>query len=174
MNRYLFPHIAFGVVAFLLCSCIGRNAQTEQIPKPEYIQKMEVAIQKAISEGKTPGAVLEVVRKGKVVQKATYGNRSLDPLTAPMTIDTLFDLASLSKVMGTATATMLLMEDGTLSLNTPVCQIIPEFAEQDKQEVTILDLLTHRSGLPPYVFWQKVEKKSGECISGSSAHSIYL
>lgn len=122
---------------------------------PAVLRQMEQRVQVAIERGATPGAVLLVAKDGQIVKFRAYGNRQTDP-DVPMTLDTLFDLASVSKTVGTATATMLLLEDGKLRLDDKVAAFIPAFAANGKGDVTIRDLLTHRSGLKDYMDVNKV------------------
>src|SRR5882757_4164204 len=114
----------------------------------------------AIAAKKLPGAVVLIGHNDKVVFEHAYGNRKLAgepgldgvPSAAePMTEDTLFDMASLTKCLATATAIMQLYEQGKLAFDDPVAKYIPEFAANGKQNVTIRELLTHYSGLPPDV-----------------------
>ena len=85
---------------------------------------------------------------GQVVYRKAYGMRSLEPLRAPMTLDTIFDIASLTKVVATTTAVMQLVEQGKVRLNDPVVKYLPEFGQNEKADITVRDLLTHYSGLP--------------------------
>lgn len=107
------------------------------------------AVQAAIDQGKIPGAVLLVGRGDEIVYRKAYGNRAVQPEKVAMTEDTVFDLASLSKVVGCATSVMLLAERGQICLNDRVAAYLPEFANNGKQEVTIEQLLLHRAGLIP-------------------------
>src|SRR5207302_7086995 len=95
------------------------------------------------------GAVLAVGHDGKVIYRKAYGERSLEPRREAMTVDTIFDMASLTKVIATTTAVMQLMELGKVRLNDPVAKYIPEFAQNGKEDITIRQLLTHYSGLAP-------------------------
>jgi len=106
-------------------------------------------IQQAIADGNIPGAVLEVGHDGKVIYRKAYGERALEPRREPMTLDTVFDLASLTKVIATTTAVMQLVEAGKVRLNDPVAKYLPEFAQNGKQDITVRQLLTHYSGLEP-------------------------
>ena len=101
----------------------------------------------AITRGEVPGAVVLVVRDGKVALRKAYGLRSKQP-REPMTVDTLFDLASLSKPIATAAAVMLLVERGKIHLGAPAARYWPEFAQAGKESVTVEQLLLHASGLP--------------------------
>ena len=105
-------------------------------------------IQKAVDEGNIPGAVVIVGHNGQVVYRKAFGNRSLEPTREPMTADTIFDLASLTKCVATTMSVMKLVEAGQIRLNDPVSKYLPEFAAYGKGEVTIRQLLTHYSGLP--------------------------
>jgi len=92
--------------------------------------------------------VLVVGHAGKVVHQRAFGWRTREPHADPMTLDTIFDLASLTKPF-TATCVMRLVERGQVRLNDPVARYLPEFARSGKQEITVRQLLTHFSGLPP-------------------------
>ena len=110
---------------------------------------VDSVIQNAISDGNIPGAVLIVGHDGQVIYRKAYGARALEPRREAMTLDTVFDLASLTKVLVTTTAVMQLVERGKVRLNDPVAKYLPEFAQNGKEEVTVRQLLTHYSGLAP-------------------------
>jgi uncharacterized protein YbbC (DUF1343 family)/CubicO group peptidase (beta-lactamase class C family) len=105
----------------------------------------------AIADKKIPGAVVLVGHGDQVVFRKAYGNRSLVPVKEAMTLDTIFDLASLTKVVATTTAAMGLIEDGKIRLTDPVASFIPEFGKYGKDRVTVRHLMTHTSGLRPDV-----------------------
>jgi uncharacterized protein YbbC (DUF1343 family)/CubicO group peptidase (beta-lactamase class C family) len=109
---------------------------------------LDPIVQDAIRGGQIPGAVLLVWHDGQVMYRKAFGNRSLEPGREPMTVDTIFDIASLTKVVATTTAIMQLMQRGEVRVNDPVVKYIPEFAENGKEDITIRELLTHYSGLP--------------------------
>jgi uncharacterized protein YbbC (DUF1343 family) len=113
------------------------------------LSHIDEAIAAEIMKKQLPGAVVLVGRQGKVVWRHAYGNRTLEPQTEPMTPDTIFDLASLTKVVATATSVMILVERGQIRLGDPVARYIPEFAEMGKRNITVEQLMTHRSGFPP-------------------------
>lgn len=119
-----------------------------QVFNPDKLAAMDAAITNAIADHKCPGGVLWLEHDGAVYEKA-YGNRSLVPNVEPMTEDTIFDMASLTKVMATTPAIMLLIQRGQVQLDAPVCTYIPEFTGGGKEHVTVRELLTHTSGLPP-------------------------
>ncbi len=110
---------------------------------------VDSVIQQAIADGNIPGAVLVVGHDGAVIYRKAYGNRALEPKREPMTLDTIFDLASLTKVVATTTAVMQLVEQGRVRLNDPVAKYLPEFAQNGKEDITVRQLLTHYSGLAP-------------------------
>jgi uncharacterized protein YbbC (DUF1343 family)/CubicO group peptidase (beta-lactamase class C family) len=110
---------------------------------------VDAIIQNAISDGSIPGAVLMVGHDGQVIYRKAYGARALEPRREVMTLDTVFDLASLTKVIVTTTAVMQLFEQGKVRLNDPVAKYLPEFAQNGKDDVTVRQLLTHYSGLGP-------------------------
>ena len=113
----------------------------------ERFAPVDAVVKNAILQGLTPGAVVIVGHEGKVVYRKAFGSRSLDPLIEPMTVDTIFDMASLTKVMATTSSIMRLVQLGQIKLNDPVAKYILEFAQNGKEDVTIRQLLTHYSGL---------------------------
>jgi len=110
---------------------------------------LDSIIQDAIHDGQIPGAVLLVWHNGQVMYGKAFGYRALEPRRERMTLNTIFDIASLTKVVVTTTAVMQLAERGEVRLNDSVARYIPEFAQNGKQDITVRDLLTHYSGLPP-------------------------
>ncbi len=115
----------------------------------ERLAKIDEAVLESISRKETPGAVVLVARKGRVVFRKAFGDRAIEPKREPMTVDTIFDLASLTKIVATATSMMILVERGKVSLADPVALYIPEFGKFGKERVTVEQLMTHRAGLPP-------------------------
>src|ERR1700722_17926371 len=114
-------------------------------------RQIDRIVEAGIAAKKCPGAVVTAGHDGQIIFHKAYGNSSLIPAPEPMTEDTIFDLASLTKVLATAPAVMQLYEQGRFRLNDPVAQYLPEFAANGKQDITIRQLLTHYSGLPPDV-----------------------
>ncbi|MEP6716341.1 MAG: exo-beta-N-acetylmuramidase NamZ domain-containing protein [Terriglobia bacterium] len=108
----------------------------------------DAAIDQAIRENKIPGAVLLVGQRGTIVYRKAYGNRSLLPSKQPMTTDTIFDIASLTKVVATTSCLMRLFEQGRLWPDDLVTAYLPEF-QGGKSSITVRDLMTHFSGLQP-------------------------
>jgi uncharacterized protein YbbC (DUF1343 family)/CubicO group peptidase (beta-lactamase class C family) len=114
-----------------------------------HLASVDAIIQQAIHDETIPGAVLVVGHNGQIVYRKAYGNRALEPRREPMTLDTIFDLASLTKVVATTPAVMQLIEQGKLRLNDPVSKYLPDFAQNGKEDITVRQLLTHYSGLEP-------------------------
>ncbi len=101
----------------------------------------------AVARGSIPGGVVLIGHNGKVAYRKAYGMRSLEPGREAMTVDTIFDLASLTKCIATATSVMKLVQEGKVRLNDPVSVYLPEFAKYGKSDITVRELLTHFTGL---------------------------
>jgi CubicO group peptidase (beta-lactamase class C family) len=106
-------------------------------------------IRQEIDAGRIPGAVVLYVEHGRVAYRGSVGLRTLTPAHQPLGFDTIFDVASLTKSVATTTAVMQLVEAGRLDLDSPVSAYWPEFAQNGKSSITVRQLLTHSSGLPP-------------------------
>jgi uncharacterized protein YbbC (DUF1343 family)/CubicO group peptidase (beta-lactamase class C family) len=115
----------------------------------ERLAPVEGIVRDAMRRGKIPGAVVIVGTREKVVYRRAFGYRSLIPHRLPMTENTIFDIASLTKVVATTTAVMQLMEKGKFRLEDPVARYWPEFGANGKSDITVRELLTHYSGLRP-------------------------
>lgn len=140
------------------------------------LAELDAIVNGHIAEKIYPGAVVVVGRPGEILWQKAYGRMTYDPASAPITLDTLFDMASCSKVIGTATMTMHLIDNGKMGLNDPVSKYIPEFASEGKDEVTIKDLLTHVSGLKAYEQVAKIKatQKDGETSDTALVRHIAL
>ncbi|MGZ4818514.1 MAG: serine hydrolase, partial [Terriglobales bacterium] len=114
----------------------------------ERFSAVDVIFEQAVKQHQIPGAVVLVGHDGKVVYRKAYGSRSLEPRRETMTLDTIFDMASLTKCLVTTTAVMRLVQYGQVRLNDPVARYLPEFGSNGKQDITVRQLLTHYSGLP--------------------------
>ncbi|HEV2247514.1 MAG TPA: exo-beta-N-acetylmuramidase NamZ domain-containing protein, partial [Terriglobia bacterium] len=113
------------------------------------LKQLPEVVEKAMHEGKTPGAVILVGHDGTVVYRRAIGYRRLVPSKLPMYMDTMFDMASCTKIVATTTAIMQLFEEGKVRLDDPVSEYWPEFAANGKQDITVRELMTHYSGMPP-------------------------
>jgi len=107
-------------------------------------------LQKEIELENIPGAAISVSYKGTNVLEEAVGYRTLEPTEEPMQLDTVFDLASLTKIVTTMTASLQLLDKGEIRLDDSIAHFFPSFAVNDKEEVRIRQLLTHTSGLPAH------------------------
>ena len=130
------------------------QAQVLSSGKPEDVgmsskrlAQLDEVIETSIAQEETPGAVVLVARQGRIVYRKSFGHRALIPHQEAMTLDTLFDVASLTKVLATATSILILVEEGKVSLTDRVSQYLPPFAQKGKDPITVVQLLTHYSGL---------------------------
>jgi len=122
--------------------------ETESVSS-EALARMDSVIKDEIGKHRLPGAVVLVGRKGHVIWQKTYGSRAVEPAQESMTADTIFDLASLTKVVATATSIMILVERGKVRLHDPLSAYIPELKVEGRENITIEQLLIHRSGYAP-------------------------
>jgi uncharacterized protein YbbC (DUF1343 family)/CubicO group peptidase (beta-lactamase class C family) len=113
------------------------------------LDQVPALVEQAIADKKLPGAVVLVGRGDRVVYEKAIGHRAVAPAPEAMTLDTMFDLASLTKVVATTTSVMKLMEDGRIRLSDRVSDYIPGFERYNKTNITIRHLMTHTSGLRP-------------------------
>src|SRR5436309_6846123 len=137
----------------LVASAVGSTLPSVQPSKVSVdaarLAFIDAAVNDAIAKKETPGAVVLVARRGGVVWRKAYGSRAVVPQREAMTADTIFDLASLTKIVATATSVMILVERGKVRLGDPVSLYIPELKGEGREKITIEHLLTHRSGYAP-------------------------
>lgn len=115
----------------------------------EKLKAIDVEVEREIQQKNLPGAVVLVARNGGVVLRKAYGDRAVEPTREPMTTNTVFDLASLTKVVATATSIMMLVERGKVRLSDPLSAYIPEIKGGGRDQITLELLLTHRAGYAP-------------------------
>lgn len=127
----------------------GTPQVTDQPIPPAAFAPIDAIVNGAVERHELPGAVVLIGHDGHIVFHRAYGERSLVPTRETMTEDTIFDMASLTKDLVTATAVMQLYEQGKIRIDDPVAHYIPEFAANGKQDITIRQCLTHYSGLAP-------------------------
>jgi CubicO group peptidase (beta-lactamase class C family) len=106
------------------------------------LEQIEPLVNADIADKKLPGAVIIIGHKGKIVYRKAFGNRSLVPTVEKMTVDTIFDVASLTKPIATATSIMILVEQGRLRLSDTIGKYIPDIDDEQAKKVTIQQLLT--------------------------------
>jgi uncharacterized protein YbbC (DUF1343 family)/CubicO group peptidase (beta-lactamase class C family) len=143
------------LVLGLLLACLAITSTTAFIRAvqppfaPGGLEAIAPLVEEAIREGKCPGAVVLVGHQGKVIYRRAFGHRALVPEKLPMAVDTIFDMASLTKVIATTNAVMQLVEQGKIRLEDSGGEYWPDFNANGKEEITIRDLMTHYSGLGP-------------------------
>lgn len=143
MNRN--PIVLLAAMGGLAFACF---AQTNASSPNTFGPLLDDAVEQAITTDLIPGGVVVIGHKGQVVYRKAYGSRSLIPHKEPMTTDTIFDAASLTKVVATTPSIMKLFEEGKIRLDDPVTKYLPEFQDGHSQ-ITVRNLMTHFSGLAP-------------------------
>lgn len=148
--------LAIGLSSHVFCGdAIGQeDASTSQRASDHMLDRAAVAkiesiVRKGIADGEMPGAVVVVADRNHILYESAFGERQIEPTRQPMTIDTVFDMASLTKPVATATSVMKLVEDGKVQVDEPVSKYLPEFGANGKEAVTVSDLLLHVGGLIP-------------------------
>jgi len=152
-----------GILALMGCSTPPRSSWTD---------RADAVIEEAISLREIPGAVLWVGRRDHTIYRKAYGMRALQPTPEAMSLDTVFDLASLTKVLATASAVMVLVEDGKIRLSDRVSAVLPEFTGPSKEVVTIRHLLTHTSGLRPSLDLQPGWRGAEEAVRRAAQEDL--
>ncbi|HUB53088.1 MAG TPA: exo-beta-N-acetylmuramidase NamZ domain-containing protein [Terracidiphilus sp.] len=156
------------LLLLILLVALSAQAQTG-------LDTIDPIVNRAVDEHLFPGAVVVIGHDGKVVFRRAYGMRSLEPAREPMTADTIFDMASLTKPTMTALAVMQLAEAGKINVNEAVWKYLPEFGVNGKQGITIRQLLTHYSGLGPDLDlkeqWQGKQEAFNRAFSSALAHA---
>jgi CubicO group peptidase (beta-lactamase class C family) len=115
-------------------------------PSGDKLADIDDAAKAAIERGDMPGVVVLIMHRDKVVYRKAFGDRAKQPKTVAMTLDTVFDLASLTKPIVTALCIMLLIEDGKLNVNDPIAKHLAAFSRKETEDITIAQLLTHTGG----------------------------
>lgn len=143
--------IFFSSISLLLSSCATHQQQMHKraLVNKTPLNQIDTVVEHAISKEVYPGAVVWASHKGVPIYQKAFGNRRIDPDIAPMCLDTIFDVASLTKVVVTTTAIMQLIEQGKIRLDQRLSTLWPEFTGHGKEAITIQDLLTHTAGFQP-------------------------
>src|SRR4030095_8415757 len=134
----------------LLTLPVSAFAPPRDISGPLNFSGINEAASDAVNSGEIPGTVIMIGRGDDTLLHRAYGSRRLLPQPAPMTLDTIFDLASLTKPLGTTLAVMSLVERGAIKLDAPLGRYLKEFRDKQFDEITIRRLLTHSAGLAAY------------------------
>ena len=175
MNRFSKMMVSAGLVLACLSGALGQpvpSARPEDVGmSSKHLAYLDQIVQEAIGRKDFPGAVLLVTREGKTVYRKAFGDSQWLPETKPMAVDMIFDLASVTKPVATATSVMILVERGRIRLWDKVKEFVPDFAAyiEEKgipgEDARLWHLLTHTSGLPPYTDPKEVEKQYGNPCS---------
>jgi uncharacterized protein YbbC (DUF1343 family)/CubicO group peptidase (beta-lactamase class C family) len=145
----IFLVVTFTMPALKAAQVHSRVSHKSSTAIAARLRQLPAVVENAMRQGKTPGAVILVGHDGSVVYRSAIGYRRLVPTKLPMYLDTIFDMASCTKVVATTTAIMQLFQEGKIRLDDPVSEYWPEFAANGKQDITVRELMTHYSGLPP-------------------------
>jgi len=153
LNSFLKHTITIFILVVL--TTLSVSCQNNYLDKYNFAE-VDAVVQTAIRDSAFPGAVVLVSKDGKIIYEKAFGHLTYDDTSAVVTTNTIYDLASLTKVIATTTAAMICYDRKLFSLNNPVAKYIPEFAQNGKENVTIKNLLLHNSGLPAYkIFYKK-------------------
>jgi CubicO group peptidase (beta-lactamase class C family) len=150
MNNLILKNFQLILTAIFL---IGLNAicQDNKYQQSEYdFNQVDEIIQSAIKDSAFPGSVVLISKDRKIIYEKAFGHLTYNDISAAVTKNTVYDIASLTKVIATTTAAMLCYDKKLFSLDDPVAKYIPEFAQNGKEYVTIKNLLLHNSGLPSF------------------------
>lgn len=139
--------LRFVLILLIVTAYSGGVMAQGALPQGVNLAAIDQIMNAAVARGTIPGGVVLVGHDGKVIYRKAFGMRSLEPGREAMTVDTIFDLASMTKCIATAASVMKLVEEGQIRLNDPVATYLPEFAKNGKESITIRQLLTHFSGL---------------------------
>ena len=136
--------------ALLLSACAALPGPARPgFPHPEELRWIRIEVERAIRKGACPGAVVFAGIGDRILYRQAFGRRAVAPKPEAMTEDTIFDLASVTKPVATATSVMLLAERGRIDLDAPVSRYLPEFRGNGKEKITVRQLLLHQGGLTP-------------------------
>lgn len=150
MNRVMVPLFVFACALSATAFAALPEAEPGSVGlDPRALARIDQAVNQAIDDHAVPGAVVLVGRHGKIAYVKAFGRRAIVPEPEPMTRDTIFDMASLTKPVATASAVMLLIEQGKVKLDDLIITHLPEFANHGKEAITVEMLLRHRAGLIP-------------------------
>lgn len=141
------------ILLTLFTGLIAASVTVADPPKtrldPARLAFIEPLVAEAIEREEIPGCVILLLHHREVAFLKAFGNRGVEPAVVPMTTDTVFDMASITKPVATATSAMILVERGLLRIRDPVSKYLPEFAQNGKEDITVHQLLTHQAGFVP-------------------------
>ncbi len=164
MNNLILKYL---LLTFLLALLFGFNVscQDNNHQNNNYdFTNIDKVVRSAITNNAFPGAVVLVSKEGKIIYKKAFGHLTYDDTSAVVTSNTIYDIASLTKVIATTTAAMICYDKNLFSLDDPVVKYLPEFSQNGKKKVTIKNLLLHNSGLPAFKRFYKNYSSADEVI----------
>ncbi|HJQ11348.1 MAG TPA: serine hydrolase [Gemmatimonadaceae bacterium] len=162
--------VAFIVVSTAITSCMSQRPTLRLTPVPTLVRiepgavsmandlsaRLDSIVKVAMSEGAAPGVALAVGRYSRLVHLKSYGHIDNTPDSPPVTDSTMFDMASLTKVVATTTALMILEDEGRLNLDSTVRFYIPELNDSSKAKITVRQILTHNAGFEAFApLWRE-------------------
>jgi len=156
LNKHVFNYvllILFTGLLFTSCKSTDYTNNASNITAVSNnakFEKVDSLVNAAIRDSVFPGAALLIGNKSGTIYEKAYGHYTYDSTSPKMTLNTLFDLASVSKVIGTTSAAMILYDRGKLKLDEKVATYLPEFGNHGKEKITVRNLLLHNSGLPAF------------------------
>ncbi len=135
---------------------LGYGVPEEVGMSSSKLEKMDALMAEAIADGATPGGVVLVARRGKIVWKKSYGYHTYDKNAHSTEPDDIWDLASITKIAASTISLMRLQEQGKFDPKDPVEKYLPEFAKTNKNGIPLIEMMTHRAGLTPWIkFYEK-------------------
>ena len=164
MNSLSIKYFLLIFASVLLCGLnISCQSNNHQQGKYDFTQVDEI-IQSAIKDSAFPGAVVLVSKEGKIIYEKAFGHLTYEDTSESVTINTIYDIASLTKVIATTTAVMICYDKNLFSLDDRVVKYLPEFSQNGKEKVTIKNLLLHNSGIPAFKRFYKNYSSADEVI----------
>jgi CubicO group peptidase (beta-lactamase class C family) len=148
------------LLTLLLCVATGCQPVQKEIPKQRF-SEIDHVIEEEIEKGNFPGAVVLIGKHNEILYWEAFGNEVIEPFEEPICRNTIFDLASLTKPIATATSIMILRERKAVALDDYVGTYLSAFACNGKEEVRIRHLLSHTSGLPAYMNADSLKEQFG-------------
>jgi CubicO group peptidase (beta-lactamase class C family) len=164
MKKFNCSLVILGLFLSLGVALYAQPVIEPDLNNPKYdFSGVDNIVTEAINDTAFPGGVVLVGHNGKIIYEKAFGNYTYDKNSTPMTVDVMFDMASVSKVVGTTTAAMYLYDQGKLNLDDKVVSFFPDFGVNGKEKATVRNLLLHNSGMPAFApFYKKLKTAKEE------------
>jgi len=166
------PAFAYGTGVELKKSTLRESDQFIVGSSQDRFSDVDDVVEQAIRDSAFPGAVLAVVKDGVLIHHKAYGRYEYDPFADAITTETMFDLASLTKVVATTSAVMRLVDEQLITLEDPVAKHLPAFGQNGKENTTIYNLMVHNSGLPAWKRFYEFCKTPQEVVDSVFASPL--